>query len=420
MLQTRALGILFSTLFLLMLGVGIIIPNLAYHAQEHQAGAFQITQLFTLYSLMQFLFAPLWGHLSDRVGRKPVLVAGLVGNALGLLLFGVGETLPVLFLARGLSGLMSSAALPTAMAYVADVTDDRSRGRGMGLLGAAMGLGFIFGPVLGGILSLYGHGVPFHVAGALNLVTAALAAALLRESLPARGTAHPTPRPRLREAFSGPLLPFFMVAFFVTFAMASLESIFPLFIQDRFGYGAQDMGIMFLFMGAAVVLMQAFALGRVIHRFGEETVLAWGLLINALGFALVIAAGGRASLTVALVVGGVGNQIMRPTNASLITKRTRHGQGASIGLMDAFDSAGRILGPIAAGLLYGPDPRFPYMASAGILTVVAVVLWIRKGTRPDPAVAAAAMAGGAMPGTEALPEPAPIPPEPGPAPWGSV
>jgi multidrug resistance protein len=415
MLQTRALGILFSTLFLLMLGVGIIIPNLAYHAQEHRAGAFQITQLFTLYSLMQFLFAPLWGHLSDRVGRKPVLVAGLIGNAAGLLLFGIGGSLPMLFLARGLSGLMSSAALPTAMAYVADVTDEKSRGRGMGLLGAAMGLGFIFGPALGGVLSLYGHGVPFHVAGVLNLVTAGLAAALLRESLPAPGGGRHAPRPRLSDAFSGPLLPFFSVAFFVTFAMASLESIFPLFIQDRFGYGARDMGIMFLFMGAAVVVMQGFVLGRVIHHFGEENVLTTGLLINALGFALVIAATGRASLTAALVVGGVGNQIMRPTNASLITKRTRHGQGASIGLMDAFDSAGRILGPIAAGLLYGPDPNYPYMASAGILAVVAAALWIRKAARPGPAEA-----GPAETGPVADPDPAPFPPDQGPAPWGSV
>lgn len=410
MLQTRALGILFSTLFLLMLGVGIIIPNLAYHAQEHQATPFQITQLFTLYSLMQFLFAPLWGHLSDRIGRKPVLLVGLLGNAAGLFLFGFGHTLPVLFMARGLSGLLSSAALPTAMAYVADVTDDRNRGRGMGLLGAAMGLGFIFGPVLGGLLSQFGHGLPFFVAGALNLATAALAAILLRESLPAAGRARPGPRPRLRDAFSGPLLPFFLVAFFVTFAMASLESIFPLFIQDRFGYGAADMGVMFLFMGAAVVLLQGFALGRIIHAFGEETVLAGGLLINALGFALVIAATGRASLTAALVVGGVGNQIMRPTNASLITKRTRHGQGASIGLMDAFDSAGRILGPIAAGLLYGPDPRYPYMASAGILTVVALAFWIRRVVPRDPAVVVE------TPG----PAPDQIPGEQGPAPWGSA
>ena len=399
MQNRRELAILFMTLFLLMLGVGIIIPNIAYHAQEHRASAFQISLLFTLYSLMQFLFAPFWGHLSDRVGRKPVLLLGLFGNAVGLALFGVSSGLPELYAARGLSGLMSSAALPTAMAYVADVTDEKSRGRGMGLLGAAMGLGFIFGPAIGGALSGFGHSVPFLAASGLSLATCLLAALLLSESLGARadhaaapgsvigvGEAPPVaaePRfVRPWRAFSSPLLPFYLVAFFVTFAMAALESIFPLFIQDRFGFGARDMGAMFLFMGTGVVLVQGFLLGRWIGALGEENVMLCGLLVNALGFLLVIAATGRVSLTAALLVSGMGNQVMRPTNASLLTKRTRRGKGAAIGIMDSFDSAGRILGPIVAGSLYGPDPRYPYLASAAILATVGTALWLRKGRRP--------------------------------------
>lgn len=409
MLNRRALAILFLTLFLLMLGVGIIIPNIAYQAQENQASAFQISLLFTLYSLMQFLCAPFWGHLSDRVGRKPVLLLGLFGNAAGLALFGISSGLPMLYAARGLSGLMSSAALPTAMAYVADVTDDKSRGRGMGFLGAAMGLGFIFGPALGGILSRFGHGVPFLSAAALNLLTCLLAAAFLRESLGTRAAAAGEARapvavavalpdggaapplaidpgaglPRPWRAIRSPLLPFYLVAFFVTFAMAALESIFPLFIQARFGFGAHDMGMMFLFMGTAVFLVQGFLLGRLIQLVGEENVMLGGLMINALGFLLVIVAAGRVSLTAALLVSGVGNQVMRPTNASLITKRTTRGRGAAIGIMDSFDSAGRILGPIVAGSLYGPDPRYPYLVSAAILAAVGSVLWLRKGLRRD-------------------------------------
>jgi len=397
----RELAVLFLTLFLLMLGVGIIIPNIAYLAQESSASAFQISLLFTLYSLMQFLFAPFWGHLSDRIGRKPVLVAGLFGNAVGLGLFAASSGLPGLYVARGLSGLMSSAALPTAMAYVADVTDERSRGRGMGFLGAAMGLGFIFGPAIGGGLSGYGHHVPFLAASILNLVTCLLAVVLLRESLGAK-VRHAGPSdvpvsvigaveapPMAVEsrfigpwrAFSSPLLPFYLVAFFVTFAMAALESIFPLFIQDRFGFGARDMGTMFLFMGTGVFLVQAFLLARWIAALGEEDVLLCGLVVNSVGFLLVIAATGRMSLTAALLVSGVGNQVMRPTNASLLTKRTRRGKGAAIGIMDSFDSAGRILGPIVAGSLYGPDPRYPYLASAAILATVGAVLWLRKGRR---------------------------------------
>jgi multidrug resistance protein len=411
-LDRRALAILFLTLFLLMLGVGIIIPNIVYQAEASRATVPQATFLFTLYSLMQFLFAPVWGHLSDRVGRKPVLLAGLLGNAVGLALFGISSRLVLLYAARGFSGLMSSAALPTAMAYVADVTDEKSRGRGMGHMGAAMGLGFIFGPGIGGYLSRYGHGVPFLAAAALNLVTCVLAALLLRESLGTRplssgaavGVGHPAAEtpvtsevpapvapalPRPWRALKSPLLTFYLVAFFVTFSMASLESIFPWFIQDRFGFGARDMGVMFLFMGTAVFLMQGFVLGRWIGAAGEENVLVSGLLINALGFLLVIAATGRLSLTMALVVGGVGNQIMRPTNASWITKKTRRGQGAAIGIMDSFDSAGRILGPMAAGALYGPDPRYPYCASAAIMATVGAVLWAAKTARRRAAHASA-------------------------------
>src|SRR5262245_28222485 len=128
----KALLILFSALFLVMLGVGIVIPNIAYRAAELRATSIEIALLFTLYSLMQFLFAPIWGRLSDRIGRRPVLIAGLLGGGAGLLLFGAGDRLSTLYFARGLSGLMSSAALPTAMAYVADSTDEKRRGHGMG------------------------------------------------------------------------------------------------------------------------------------------------------------------------------------------------------------------------------------------------------------------------------------------------
>jgi len=400
-LDRRALAILFLTLFLLMLGVGIIIPNIVYHAASSRVTVPQSTLLFTLYSLMQFLFAPLWGHLSDRLGRKPILLAGLLGNALGLALFGVSSRLPYLYAARGLSGLMSSAALPTAMAFVADVTDEKSRGRGMGLMGAAMGLGFIFGPGIGGLLSRFGYGVPFLVAAGLNLATCALAALLLPESPGAQDGERPAaersapegplssdvPAPEVpiipwtSRAYASPLLPFYLVAFFVTFSMGSLESIFPWYIQDTFGLGARDMGIMFLFMGTAVFLVQGFLLGRWIGAAGEENVLVSGLLINAVGFLLVITAGGPVSLTAALVVGGVGNQIMRPTNASLITKRTKRGRGAAIGIMDSFDSAGRILGPMAAGALYGPDRRYPYLVSAAIMAAVGAAMWATRGAR---------------------------------------
>jgi multidrug resistance protein len=376
MLDKKALAVLFGALFLVMLGVGIIIPNIAYHAADHRASPLQISLLFTIYSMMQFLFAPLWGHVSDRIGRKPVLLAGLLGGGLALVGFGLADRLWLLFLARGLAGVMSSAVLPTAMAYVADVTDESGRGRGMGLMGAAMGLGFIFGPGIGGVLARFGHDTPFLVSGALSLINCALAALALRESNAPEARGEKKVRlPAPWRAFRTPLLPFYWVAFCVPFAMAALEATFPLFIQDRFGYGAFEMGWMFLFMGTAVTLVQGMLLGRLIHRHGEERVLRYGLIVNAIGFLLVIAAGGWKSLTAALLVAGVGNQVMRPTNASLISKRTTLGQGVSIGLMDSFDSLGRIIGPILAGSLYGSGGHYPYLAATGVLLLCRLTLW---------------------------------------------
>jgi multidrug resistance protein len=380
MLDRKALLILFCTLFMVMLGVGIIIPNLAYRASDLGATPFRISLLSTIYSLMQFLFAPLWGHLSDRVGRKPILLVGLFGGALGLVMFGLVDRLWLLYVARALSGILSSAALPTAMAYVADVTSEQDRGRGMGAMGAAMGLGFIFGPAVGGVLARFGHATPFLIAAAINVITALAATLVLRESLvrPAPGdAAHPLRLPAPWKALSSPLLPFYLVAFCVPFAMMALETTFPLLLRDRFGMGAREMGWMFLFMGTAVFLVQGLGLGRLINAFGEEMVLRSGLLVNALGFILVPLASGIGMLTSALVFSGVGNQVMRPTAASLITKRARGGQGAAIGVMDSFDSLGRILGPLVAGPAYEISPRAPYVVSATVLTLACLGLLVR-------------------------------------------
>jgi len=388
MLDKKALTVLFGALFLAMLGVGIIIPNIAYQAADHDASPVQISLLFTIYSLMQFLFAPVWGHLSDRHGRKPVLLIGLLGSGIALIGFGLADHLWLLFLMRALAGLLSSAVLPTAMAYVADVTDESSRGRGMGLMGAAMGLGFIFGPGIGGLLARFGHDTPFYVAGGLSLLNCAMAALALRESHAPKEPGEAKRMAAPWRAFQSPLLPFYWVAFCVPFAMAALETTFPLFIEDRFGYGAFEMGWMFLFLGTAVALVQGVLLGRLIQRYGEERVLRYGLIVNAVGFLMVIAAGGWKSLTAALLVAGVGNQVMRPTNASLISKRTVHGQGVSIGMMDSFDSLGRIIGPLLAGTLYGTNVLYPYLAATGVLVLCRLSLWARPsrgsaGVRED-------------------------------------
>ena len=374
-MRKSALTILFLTMFLVMLGFGVILPHLAYYAEELGASAAQIGFLIGIYSAMQLIFAPMWGHISDRYGRRPAILMGLIGNAGALALFGAAKSLPWLFIARGLSGVCSAAVLPTVMAYVADVTTEEDRGKGMGLMGAAMGLGFIFGPGIGGIMG--SHSLPFFVAGGLSLVTFCFALLLLPESLKRTeqcNTQHGTISPW--SAMNHPLTPLFLVAFFSAFIFSGLETIFPLFIKDRLNYGAKEMGVMFVIVGILVALLQGGILGQLINIFGEFKLIIIGLLLNAVGMALLPWSKTLVTVTLYLSIAGIGNQLIRPTNTSWISKQTKFGQGATIGVMDAFLSLGRVLGPPFAGKLYTPETfQIPCWISTALLVVVSVCLF---------------------------------------------
>ena len=381
-MEKSKLLLLFLTLFFVMLGFGIIIPNLAYYAKEIGATTTEIAILMSIYSGMQLLFAPIWGRLSDKHGRKPAILLGLLGNAAALIGFGLAKTYGWLFIARCGAGIASAAVLPSVMAYVADITTSEERGRGMGLMGAAMGLGFILGPAIGGVMG--SHDMPFFVAGGLSLLTFLFAFALLPESLQ-KGLAGEaledrhewiSPREIFRQTtLKSPLTPLFLVAFFSTFSFAGLEMTFPLFIEDNWDYGEREMGWMFMVMGAIVVPLQGGLLGRLINKFGERRIILTGLLLNALGMVLLLKAYSFVTLTVYLTITGIGNQLIRPTNTSWISKQTQIGQGAAIGIMDAFLSLGRILGPLLGGWLYAKEAS-PYVVLAGILVIATLCLYI--------------------------------------------
>ena len=381
-MEKSKLLLLFLTLFFVMLGFGIIIPNLAYYAKEIGATPTEIAILMSIYSGMQLLFAPIWGRLSDKHGRKPAILLGLLGNAAALIGFGLATDYLWLFIARSAAGIASAAVLPSVMAYVADITTAEERGRGMGLMGAAMGLGFILGPAIGGVMG--SHDMPFFVAGGLSLLTFLFALVLLPESLQKSptgevlGDQHEWVSPReifRRTTLKSPLTPLFLVAFFSTFSFSGLEMTFPLFIEDKWNYGEREMGWMFMVMGAIVVPLQGGLLGKLINKFGERRIVLTGLLLNALGMVLLLTAYSFASLTLYLTITGIGNQLIRPTNTSWISKQTQIGQGAAIGIMDAFLSLGRILGPLLGGWLYAKE-AYPYAVLAGILVVAMLCLYL--------------------------------------------
>ncbi|MBO8138443.1 MAG: MFS transporter [Desulfotomaculum sp.] len=371
--HARASAVLFFTLFLVMVGFGIIIPIIPFYLTELGGGPTSLGLFMATYPLMQFFFAPLWGRLSDRIGRRPVLLIGLSGYGITFILLGYASQLWMLFVIRILSGLISSATLPTAMAYIADITRGENRSRGMGVMGAAMGGGMIFGPALGGWLGHYGYSLPFLAAGGLAILNLPFAFFFLPESLK-----------KLRKRPSGgaginldmvhhPLRVFFVLTFVMHFTMAMFQSTFVLLAADKLGFGPKEMGNVFAVLGAIGVIIQGGAIGRLVAKFGDAGLIKGGLLISALGMFLIILAGNSILMFITTAVFSIGNSLIGPTSFSLVTRNTTQGQGAAVGTMQSFGSLGRTLGPVAGGVLYDINMVIPFILGAVILLVLLVM-----------------------------------------------
>lgn len=405
----RSLAVLFGVLFIVMVGFSIMFPVLPQYATEMGASPLVLGLLMASYSTMQFLFAPVWGRTSDRIGRKPVLLVGLAGFAVAFTIFGLARSLAVLFVARSLAGILSSATLPTAMAYIADITGEDDRAGGMGVLGAAMGLGVVFGPALGGVLARYGLSVPFFAAAGLAGLTILLAAAFLPESLPAGGrqalarAAAGAPAPAVggvgagwrgaaagvATSLRGPLGPLYLVAFVVSVAVAILEGTFGLFVLERLGLTAERQGWLFFVLGVVMAVVQGLLIRPLTRRFGERRLVRTGLVLSAAGFALVLAARDLASAALLLTVFAVGAGLLRPSVVALISKHAPGGQGETLGVMSSLDSLGRMTGPPLGGLLYGWWYQAPYWLGAALhLAALALFVGVAAGRlRPGPSPA---------------------------------
>ena len=373
-MRRRPLLLLWMVMFLVMSGFGIIIPVLPFLAEEVGATPLELGLLMAVYSLMQLLFSPVWGQLSDRYGRKPVLLIGITGLSLSFFLFSVAETLIMLFVARFLGGALSAAAMPTVMAYAADVTPPDERGKAMGAIGAATGLGFICGPAIGGMFSQTSLHLPFAIAGALSAATALFVWLALPEPSRLSTTAKSEGQRSLREMIQSPLLYLYLLQWTATLALAGLEATFAYFADRRAGLDSVQLGYIFMIMGIASALVQGGLLGRLIKRFGEGRVLQRGLAVSALGFAAILLVQDFWTAALFLSIFGIGNGVIRPCVSSLITKQAAGRQGSAAGLLSSFDSLGRIIGPIVGGGLFSYMAGLPYLLGI-VLCVVGAGLY---------------------------------------------
>ncbi|MFN8123442.1 MAG: MFS transporter [Thermoleophilia bacterium] len=364
------LMIVFTTVLIDLIGFGIVMPILPLWAETFGASPTEIGLLSASYSLMQVIFAPLWGRLSDRVGRRPVILVTLAGSAVSSLLIGVANSLLVLFIARILNGI-SGASYAAAQAYVADVTTREERAKGMGMIGAAFGLGFILGPGIGAGLSAIDQSAPFYFAAALAAVNFALAWARLPESRkPGTVTPHIPRLEQFRRAFaSRELGPLIGLSFVATFAFVGMESTFALLGDRRFGYDAVDMGLLFVVVGLAAAASQGGLVGRLVAAHGERPVMLWGLLGTAVGLGLMAAAHQLWLLLIALVMLGIASGLAFATLSALISHAAPdEEQGGILGLAASTSGIARIAGPVTAGALFDyVTPGAPLAVGAALM-----------------------------------------------------
>ncbi len=391
----RNLILLVFSLAVVMLGFGMVIPVFPFLIQALGAGGSMMGILVATAALTELLFGPLWGSLSDQVGRKPVLMIGMFGYGLAMLLFGLATRAWMLIAFRALSGVLSSATLTTTMAYIGDSTAEKERGSGMGLLGATAGAGTIIGPGLGGLLAGGSLTTPFFVSAGLAWVALALVFFLLPESLPAEARA-----PRERESRSmrlddvwsalkralgrglwrtlwnslrSPIGSLLGLAFVATFGTSQFEAVFSLYMLQKLGYGPEQVGGILALVGMIALVSRGVLTGTLTRFFGEMTVIKASLLGGAAGLLLLVQADTYTNVLLTTGLLSFSITFLRPAIHSLVSKRATTGQGTALGLSNSFVSLGRVAGPLCAGVIFDFNPSYPYVLGAAILFGVFVI-----------------------------------------------
>jgi DHA1 family tetracycline resistance protein-like MFS transporter len=378
--------ILFLIVVIDLIGFGIIIPLLPFYAEFFQATPETVGLIMATYSFTQFLAAPIWGQLSDRIGRRPVLIISMAGAVGSYIWLGFSESLWMLFAARAVGGAMAGN-ISAAFAYVADITTQENRAKGMGLIGAAFGVGFISGPAIGGILAgsdpiNADFQSPAFAAAALSAIALILAFLLLKESLSLEIRqrqalkANQNPLTMIQRALKIPNLGLLLVLTFLsTLVFAGLEATFAMWSRRQFGWGPEQNGYLFAFVGLLSALIQGGLIGRLTQKFGENGLIIQGALALSLGIAMIPFSSNIIILIIAMSIAGYGFSIISPALNSLISLQTSSEKmGEIMGVTRSASTMARFIGPAWAGFLFGTlGSDWPYFAGALIMLIVLIL-----------------------------------------------
>ena len=390
----RQVALLALTLGVVMLGFGIVIPVYPFYIQSMGASGKELGLLIAISPLLQLVFSPIWGVVSDRVGRKPVLMVGILGYGISMFLFGLATELWMLYVFRALGAVLSAATLPTTYAYISDSTTEEDRSGAMGVLGAATGLGMMLGPAVGGWLGTVSLSAPFFITAAFCLLTLVVIALFLPESLPAEARAAVSKedrrlvRPReLWHAMLGPLGVLFFLTALVSFALSNFQGIFGLYALQEFGFGTQEVGWIMTAVAVVAALGQGLLTGPLTKRFGDVPVMRVCLLLSAVSFGLILLANNFWTFLFTISFFILPNALLSVTVMSLTSQRADMGEGAVMGLSNSFTSLGRIVGPVWAGYTYDINVIYPFWSGVVAMLVGFVVslVWVRPEQRQEAA-----------------------------------
>ncbi len=384
-----ALGIVFTTILIDFIGFSVLIPVLPLYAARLGASAFEVGLLLSIYALAQLLFLPAWGWVSDHFGRRPVLLVSLAGTAFSFGVLALADDLPMLYAARALGGFFA-ASVGTAQAVVTDVTSARDRARGMGRIGAAFGLGFVVGNALGGELGAVHERLPFVTVAALALVNWIVALFRLPESKPPRGgapewgrlarTLVPAPL-RLVAAVHERRIALYLYLFLhVITAFSALESMFALFLAERFGLGPREAGHFFAYVGVFIALTQGFLVGRLTARLGEARLVVVGLAATSLGLAAIPLVESYAMFFAVAPLVAIGNGLAFPALTALYSHACEQERaGELLGESQSMLTAGRIAGPVWGGAAFGRiGPGAPFAIAAALMGAAVLFFWVAR------------------------------------------
>ncbi|WP_019501303.1 MFS transporter [Pseudanabaena sp. PCC 6802] len=398
--MSKRLFLLFVCLFVVMIGFGVSLPVLPFYAKHlHAAGiaretiAIHITLLTSIYAFVQLIAAPFWGQWSDRIGRRPLILLGIAGSAIAQLLFGFASSLTMLYVVRAVGGFLSSAMLPAATAYVADLTSERDRAKGMAWLGTAVSLGVIAGPAFGGLttredlhftfglfdIKIENYAPPFFLAAVLMFLTLLAALRWLPESLSSKSETVLAHQPALNwKKLGKPLLLLLGLTTIAQFGLTLFEVVFALYGQEKLGFGPIQISIVFMVCGSVMTLFQTIAVGYLFRHVSAISQVALGFALMGSGISLLLMARSLPIVLGVVAILAFGMALIAPNLAALISERGGQHTGTVLGIQNAANSFGQVGGSMLGGVLFAWQVSSPYVFAGVLLVVTSLLLGSMK------------------------------------------